>query len=204
MTDFSSMTGPQLVAVYNTFVAQAQELGIMTATLVSRFSGLDAGRSRCEKMEALVTEAAGTAGTAPAEGRPAVAPTAEETAETAANLAEVSQTNEGEEPAAAPPANSGADTSDVSWSEMTGVDLREDDDEMAKKRKVAKAAKTPRKPRATNGSGETLHSYTDVWNAMVPRAVKAGIKGVKHHTSDFESHEKAKARIAWLEKELRK
>jgi hypothetical protein len=75
---------------------------------------------------------------------------------------------------------------------------------MAKKRKAAaKAARTPRK-RAANGSGETLASYTKVWNDLVPAAVKAGIKGVKHHSSDFESAVKAKARIAWLEKELRK
>ncbi len=68
---------------------------------------------------------------------------------------------------------------------------------MARKRK----AKAPR-TRAKNGSGEGLHAYTERWNALVPKAKAKGIKGVKHHSSDFESYEKAKARVAWLEKQL--
>lgn len=200
--DFNSMTGPQLVEAYNAMCEQAKSLGINTVQPTKRFSGLDAGRTRCERMWTFVADLAQPFGEAPASDRPAVGPSQEEVSQTQAATAEVS------------------DVTDVSFGEMTGEDLRprfkqnteeptpaaaeqtageEGDDEMAKKRK----AKTARK-RATNGSGENLHSYTERWNALVPKAVAKGIKGVKKHTSDFESYDKAKARVAWLEKAISK
>jgi hypothetical protein len=199
--DFSQMTGPQLVEAYNEMCATATDLGVQTAQPVKRFSGLDAGRTRCEKMHALVQELAAARsapadasrpqGVAPAAGEP-LAPAAEPDLRPS-NLRHSDQPD-------APPASGASDVTDISWNEMTGGDLSDGDDDMAKKAKAKKAGK----PRAKKGDGEGLASYTKRWNDLVPKAVKAGIKGVKHHTSDFESYEKAKARVAWLEKAISK
>jgi hypothetical protein len=217
--DFSTLTGPALVEAYNEMILTATDLGMPAEVwrTVKRFSGLDAGRTRCEKLHRAISQVREQDAAAPNEDRPRTSPKPEEMADTRAAATEVSadanrdlrplhlvtatelKTNaaahEVANPPDAPPAESGDNVSDISMSEMTGADLSEDD--MAKKRKAA--AKAARKTARANGSGETLASYTEAWNALVPRAVKAGIKGVKHHSSDFESYDKAKARVKWLE-----
>src|ERR1700685_560913 len=77
--DFAHLTGPQLVEAYNSMILTAVDLGLSQAAAqtVKRFSGLDAGRTRCEKLHKLITELRADVELAqggPAEGRPAGAP----------------------------------------------------------------------------------------------------------------------------------
>lgn len=212
--DFSTLTGPALVEAYNEMILTATDLGMPAEVwrTVRRFSGLDAGRTRCEKLHRAISQVREQDAAAPDEDRPRTSPKPEEMADTRAAATEVSadanrdlrplhlvtatelKTNAAAHEAAntpdAPPAESGATTE------------TSEDDDMAKKRKAA--AKAARKTARANGSGETLHSYTEAWNALVPKATAKGIKGVKKHTSDFESYDKAKARVKWLEQQIAK
>lgn len=85
----------------------------------------------------------------------------------------------------------------------------EEETDMAKRKAKAKAAKV------ANGNGEakrgrpartegepTLKQLTEQYNALVPRAEKKGLKGVKVHTSAFGSRDGAVRQIAKLREQL--
>jgi hypothetical protein len=49
-----------------------------------------------------------------------------------------------------------------------------------------------------------LHSYMVRWNELAEKATAlGGIKGVKVHTSEFESYPKAEKRVRWLEEQIK-
>ena len=199
--DFATMTGPQLVTIWNEMVLTAIDLGSDKYKTVQRFATAEAGVKRCEALHSSIV--AMRAGLARVEDEKDLRPTElrEKDAQVEAVPGEADHFRvKGTEPID-PPADAGSQSE--ASSDVVPADDSEDDD-MAKKRKAAAKAKKVASPRKSRGDGPTLASYTEEWNALVPRAVKAGIKGVKHHSSDFETHVKAKARLAWLNKELAK
>jgi hypothetical protein len=153
-TNFTKMSGPELVKAYNEMAAKAAALGL-NFLQVKRFSDRPTAIKRCEAVAAKVAATA-----------PAPAPAKKREDERRRNTA----------------------------------------DAYAHKPVIAdgEAAEARAAPKRQNGSSEEprLRDYTAKWNALVPRAEAAGIPGVKVHTSDFESIEKAKKRIAWLEGQL--
>lgn len=193
--DFGTLTGPQLVEAYNEMVLTALDLGVQTAQPVKRFSGVDAGRARCARMHAMITDLRADA--------------ARDLRSTAQRAAEPSKTD----PVAIPPANDPLHEEAVNAAARAGAPNQEptgsaveSEDEMAKKRK---AGRKPARKGAAGGAarkraeGPTLSSYREEYNALVPAAKKAGIKWAKHHTSEFESKVKGAAQVARLQKAIK-
>ena len=54
MTDFATMTGPQLVAVWNEMVLTAGDLGLPEVKSVKKFKDQKSGVARCEKLHAQI------------------------------------------------------------------------------------------------------------------------------------------------------
>lgn len=193
--DFSALTGPQLVEAYNEMVLTAVDLGVQTAQPVKRFSGVDAGRARCAKMHAMITDLRADAAR---DLRPA-----------ALRDAEPSKTD----PVAIPPATDPLHEEAVNEAARVGTPNQEpagsaveSEDEMAKKRKAGRkparagAAKGVAKKRA---EGPSLASFREEYNSLVPAAKKAGITWAKHHTSEFESKTKGAAQVERLKKAIK-
>lgn len=177
MTDFTNMTGQQLVDAYNEMVATWVDLGgDNTFGTVKRFPTVPVGQARCERLHSAIQEKRGTVGQpeAAAPVQPA-AEAPEAPAEPAAEAAAV------EAPAEPAPEAAG-----------------EEDDEMAKRKAKAKAkAGAPKR----NG-GPTVKGLTDEYNSLVGTAKRAGIKWAKHHTSLFGSLVHGKAQVDRLKKAI--
>jgi hypothetical protein len=65
-----------------------------------------------------------------------------------------------------------------------------------------KASGAGRKVKSTNGT--TIREMTEEYNRLVPAARKAGVEWAKHHTSNFESKEKAEKATAKLKDAMKK
>lgn len=59
------------------------------------------------------------------------------------------------------------------------------------------------KVRGARGEGPSLRELTDQYNALVPEALNLGLKGVKHHTSLFESKALGVTQVAKLTERVR-
>jgi len=197
-----SLSGPSLVTLYNEMAMTAHDLGDSERPAVVRFASAEKGRSRVEALHlhilglrrkagkvnapaAMMQEALGGA-----EARAAEQDTASPSGDAAAHDADQPESAAGEQTA-------------VTEGEAPASDESEDD--MAKKAKAKKGAGAKRAPAPRKrAEGPSLADYTKEWNDLVPGAVKAGVKGVKKHTSPFETKEKAAARIKWLKDAIRK
>lgn len=198
--DFTGKTGPQLVEMYNEMLATWMDLGgDNTFGTVKRFSTAEVGRTRCAKLHAAITEKRGSEETR--DLRPPFLAAKELPPGDVEAVNEAAREGTPVTPEAAP-AGSSSGVSDISWSEMTGADLKSEDDDMAKKRKAGR--KPARKASAARRTeGPTLKDYTAEYNALVPAAKKAGVTFAKVHTSLFESKDKAVAQLDRLKKAIK-
>lgn len=81
--------------------------------------------------------------------------------------------------------------------------VTEENDDMARRKtkKQTKAARSAaatartRSPRQSLANGTSIKAKTQEFNSLVPRAVKLGHTGFRHHTSDFGSHEAANKQL---------
>lgn len=183
-TDFTVMSNADLVRTFNDMIHTAIDLGagVDRYKTVSRFSSSEAGIKRCEALESTILALEQSAKAVKAErgvnvGHPVEPRDAGDP---------VYAMLPGADPAAAPVDNA-----------VNSADAQTGDDDMAAKRKAGRKPARATKARPAS-AGPTLASFTEEWNSLVPQAVKAGVKGVKKHTSNFETRAKAEARIKWI------
>jgi len=198
--DFQSMKGPELVTVYNEMVLTLIDLGDNTNAQVKRFADLNAGRRRCETLHAAIARALYKQS---------------ENAHTTATQSLVDLENSKTSDNANPPAPAGEtgggsapkpeDVSDISWNEMTGADLSNQSEDEMKRRQKATAGRKGKgiraRTRSTNGT--TIRELTEQFNSIVAKlnkGQKEAAPWAKHHTSMFESKEKAKKQLTRLKK----
>lgn len=200
--DYNTLTGSEQVREFNRMVSEGAVLGLEGLRKVYRFKDHSSGARRCEALASQLRARAASNAVADAQEKD-VRPRFSQTGG-AAGLVDAAQrasSAEQTQPDAAP-AQTAADQEATTASDA-GAPTTEETDEMAAKRKAGRKPAQASAQGRKRGEGPTLATYTEQWNALVPRAVKKGIKGVKHHSSHFESLEKAKARVSWLEKQLR-
>lgn len=186
MNDFDAMGGAALVNSYNTMVREATAAGLAGYREVNRFADHASAVKRCAALQSsLKAHAAGQAA-ADRQGLREADP--DQTAQRVLRESGNPLNNPGHEQ---PPANEPAATTE----EANG---------MAKKQKAAAArAKTERTASKARGGGRrvegrpTLAQQMEEYNALVPRALKKGVK-CKVHTSTFESYEKGVKQIKKL------
>lgn len=221
-TDFATMTNSELVSTHNEMVLTATDLGLTDPFVrtVNRFSDQKAGVARCTKLHSAIQ--ARLAGMQAEERREAKEPAAEvpavadtsisagiATALTSEELDEVENLPETTPPAT--PAEDNAAPAAQTGEAPSAEPTNEGDDDMAKKAKAAKA-KTPKAaaarkappPRTKSTDGSTIREMTEEYNALVPAAKKAGVAWAKHHTSNFESKDKAGVALKKLRDAMKK
>lgn len=188
IVNFNGLTGPKLVAAYNEMLGQAVQAGVpgfKDARQVTRFATTEAGINRCEKLQEAL-RAHGTPATVPAEVAPVAAVTTfpetsvEDTNHTEDEDAEAIQPGETEEAYMA---------------------------RKAKKKVAGAAKKGAGKGKARSTGGTTIREMTEEYNAIVAKMTKAQKEAApfaKHHTSHFESKEKASTQLTKLKKAIAK
>jgi hypothetical protein len=181
-----SLTGSLLVVQYNEMVATAIDLGL-TAKEVNRFATNQKGCERTEALHKAIQERA-----------EALRVANEEAAELEARTGRPANTEN--TPAPAEETTSQGNTAPEDTQEETCERLPDESEEdfMARKAKAKKrVTKTTNKPKTGGGKkvkstdGSTIREMTEEYNRLVPAAKKAGITWAKHHTSNFESKDKA-------------
>lgn len=186
----AELSGPSLVTLYNEMALTAHDLGDSERPAVKRFASATAGRSRVEALHlhilGLRKKATPTLDYIRERGGEFHVPAHDASEpDTAAGEQEPAAT-EGEAPAS------------------------DESDNMAKKAKAAKKAPAKKAPAKKAGGatkrseGPSLADYTKEWNDLIPAAKRAGVTGVKVHTSPFETKVKAQARIDWLNSAIKK
>jgi hypothetical protein len=166
MTNFADMTGAQLVSAFNTLAKEAALFGATSVPAqIKRFPDRKAGVKRCEALAANVKALKEAAEPKQAEADMGYAP--------------------------------GLSVGPGGTLIGTGKPPQAKTAAKAKAMTAAKAPakKTPAAREHANGSGHPLSWYTEQYNALVPEAVRLGIKA-KHHTSLFESKAKAEKQLA--------
>ena len=75
----------------------------------------------------------------------------------------------------------------------------------AAKKRVTKTtrAKSTNTPRVKSTNGTTIREKTEEYNTLVPQAKKLGLEWPKHHTSYFESQDKADKALERLRKAMK-
>ncbi len=186
--NFNGLTGQKLVAAYNEMLAQAVKHavpGFKDARQVTRFATTEAGIKRCEKLQEAL-QAAGTPAAAPADE------TVTETVTTTFPETSVEDTNH---------------TEDEDAEALLPGETEEEYMARKAKKKVAGAAKKGGKGKARSTGGTTIREMTDEYNAIVKglnQAQKEAAPFAKHHSSNFESKEKAKKQLDRLKKAVAK
>lgn len=172
-----TLSGPGLVELYNEMVATAIDLGLSDFTTTKRFADRGVARGRLQKLHATI-QARVQADTSLGTDVEADALIQEKT--------EAAQ--------AADTAASAAQPGPVSGSTEEGAD------DMAKKA-AAKKGKGAKRPKSTDGTSirEMTEQYNDIVKGM-SAAQKKEFPWAKHHSSFFESKEKAKKQLARLKK----
>lgn len=197
IVNFNGLTGSKLVAAYNEMLAIAVKHSVplyKDARQVTRFADTAAGIKRCEKLQEAL-KAAGVLEGAASE------------TETATEFpAQSTESNQGPDTASPDATTSSEETPE-------GSEGNEEADDMARKAKKKAAARAPAKkkgggaPRARSTDGSTIREMTEEYNAIVAKMTKAQKEAApfaKHHTSQFESKEKAKVQLAKLKKAIAK
>lgn len=192
--DFAAMTGPALVAQYNEMVLTAVDLGLgYMYTTTKRFGDRGAGIMRCEKLHKDITEALAKR----------AAPGPQTVSEHTIKLSELKGGEHLAEAVAAAtenPAPAGETAAPAASTAETANS--ESEDEMGKRRQKATAGRKG-SGRGKSTSGGTIREMTEEYNSIVKglsAAVKKENPWAKHHTSNFESVEKAKKQLARLKK----
>ena len=194
--NFEAMNGPELVNLYNDLVKQGETYDITWNTTTKRFADRASAEKRITKLMAEIKakQDEGTVHVAVPEVTQNTlqpAPAALETDTQAASTAPAEETA----PAAAGPEDNAASE------EQTPAD--ESEDEMAKRKKAATGGKKKGKARSTGGT--TIRELTEEFNRIVAKmnkGQKEAAPWAKHHTSLFESKDKAKVQLAKLKKAI--
>ncbi len=186
--NFNGLKGPELVKTYNEMLALAVKHavpGFKDARQVTRFADAAAGIKRCEKLQEAL-RAAGTPANEPEE-------TVKETVQTTFPETSEEETHQTEEDAEA---------------RLPGETEEEYMARKAKaKKKVAGATKKGGAGKARSTGGTTIREMTEEYNAIVKgmtKAQKEAAPFAKHHTSMFESKEKAGIQLSKLKKAIAK
>lgn len=189
-----TLTGSLLVAQYNEMVATAIDLGIPGVREVNRFATNSAGVQRTEKLHATIQNFL-TAETEVKEleahkAKVAAADTPETSGET---------TSQG---------NPAPEDTDQEAERLPGETEEAYMARKAKKKAAGKKAAAPRKSggavKAKSTNGTTIREKTEEYNRLVPAARKAGVTWAKHHTSNFESQDKADVALKKLKDAMKK
>lgn len=193
--NFEAMNGPELVNLYNDLVKQGETYGITWNTTTKRFADRASAEKRITKLMAEIKtkQDEGTVHVAvPEVTQNTLQPAPAGNTDTqAASTAPAEETA----PAAAGPENNTASE------EQTPADESEDD--MAKRKKAATGGKKKGKARSTGGT--TIRELTEEFNRIVAKmnkVQKEAAPWAKHHTSLFESKDKAKVQMAKLKKAI--
>lgn len=201
-----TLTGSLLVAQYNEMCATAADLGL-TAKEVNRFSDAQTGAKRTEALHQAIQKRAQALKDADEEARAlekATGRAANTEAEAMSRLVDA-QTKMSEDQSRNEDITDNS-AGEEAEEELTRLPDETEEDYMARKAaaKKARAKKTPTKTthkpktggtRAKSQDGTTIREMTEAYNEMVPAARKAGVAWAKHHTSNFESKEKAQKQI---------
>jgi len=167
MESTPTTTIAQLVLDWNSLVAHAQTLGLTKYKPInSKFKTIADGSRRLDALKSAIRAREAS----------------EAAVETAVNMTAAAMRD------APPPAQ-----------------VTEENDDMASRRKTKKtktkaarstaATARTRSPRQSLANGTSIKAKTQEYNSLVPRAVKAGHAGFRHHTSDFGSHEAANKQL---------
>lgn len=192
-----TLTGSLLVVQYNEMVATAIDLGLKGIREVNRFADNKAGVARTEKLHSTIQ--ARIASNKAADG-PEVGHEVKDTAGT------VTGSNTAPEAETTPEGDPAPDNQDE---ELT--QLPDESEEAFMARKAAKKAKktAPKKggARAKSTAGGTIREMTEEYNSIVKgmtKAQKEAAPFAKHHTSNFESKDKAAVQLSKLKKAIAK
>lgn len=169
-----SLTGPALVELYNEMVGTAIDLGLNQHTTTKRFGDRGAGVIRCERLHKDIRQKLDET----------KQPGDDELARANQTTAAVVATETAATAANQDQASAGSNT--------------EGADDMARK---AKGKKGGARAKSTNGT--SIREMTEEYNSIVKglsAAVKKENPWAKHHTSNFESKDKAKKQLARLKK----
>lgn len=222
-----TLTGSLLVAQYNEMVATAIDLG-MRAAEVNRFATNAKGVERTEVLhkniqvraqalrdaDAEAAERAARIDSAIADAREANTTEAKGEASPREMLEQAEHAHEAATQAVVETTqgNSAPETEET----LERLPNESEEDYMARKaaKKTARGktrTKATDKPKAEakagprrSVAGTTIREKTEEYNRLVPAARKAGIEWAKHHTSNFESQEKADKQIARLKDAMKK
>lgn len=206
-----TLTGSLLVAQYNEMVATAIDLG-MRAVEVNRFATNAAGVTRTERLHANIQVRAQALRDAAAEAAELEAATGRgANTEDPVNDLIIDTPDAGHPTTEGNPAPAEEDEEAIER-----LPSESEEDYMARKaaKKTARGktrTKATDKPKSTSTAGPrrsttgtTIREKTEEFNRLVPQAKKAGIDWVKHHTSNFESQEKADKQLARLRDAMKK
>lgn len=198
-----NLAGSLLVVQFNEMVATAIDIGLEGYKEVNRFKDNATGIARTEKLHAAIqarVEALRAADAEAAEleahtGRPANTASPETSGETTA------------------PASVDAEPSDEeAVSRLPGETeeafmARKKATKKTKTKTAAKKAGNGNGARTKSTNGTTIREMTDEYNAIVAKMTKAQKEAApfaKHHTSQFESKDKAKVQLDKLKKAIAK
>lgn len=194
-----TLTGSLLVVQYNEMVVTATDLGITGVKEVNRFATNQKGIERTEKLHAQITAAAHPSqDPAEVEADTGVHPLDQgdqsHVADDTVNHATTSAVAEETTTEASAP----AETQDEEATER----LPDETEEAYMARKAAKKKVAPKKKGgARNTEGPTIKSLTEEYNEIVRKMTKAQKEAApfaKHHTSMFESKDKANIQLKKL------
>lgn len=206
-----TLTGSLLVVQYNEMVATAIDLGLDGVREVNRFKDNATGVARTEKLHSTIQARVASNKAADEDKGPEVGHLVE------TNPGEFSTTtgSEGAAPAAHE-ANAVEDTSsqgntapETTEEELTQLPDETEEAFMARKAAKKSAKKAPKKGavKAKSTNGSTIREMTEEYNAIVKgmtKAQKEAAPYAKHHTSNFESKDKAAVQLKKLKDAIKK